>query len=89
MPQTQATCPKCRQPVLVEVQQLFDVSQDPTAKQKLLSNAANVMQCPSCGYQGILPVPIVYHDPEKELLLTFFPPDMNTRLMNKKDKLGQ
>ena len=88
MPQTQATCPKCRQPVLVEVQQLFDVSQDPTAKQKLLSNAANVMQCPSCGYQGILPVPIVYHDPEKELLLTFFPPDMNTPVNEQERQIG-
>ena len=88
MPQTQAICPKCRQPVLVEVQQLFDITQDPTAKQKLLSNAANIMQCPSCGYQGILPVPIVYHDPEKELLLTFFPPDLNTPVNEQEKQVG-
>ena len=35
MPQTQATCPQCRQPVAVEVQQLFDVGQEPQAKQKI------------------------------------------------------
>ena len=47
---------------------------DPSAKQRLLSGTANVMTCPSCGYQGPIDKPIVYHDPEKELLLTFFPP---------------
>jgi hypothetical protein len=26
----------------------------------------------------MLAVPIVYHDPDKELLLTFFPPDLRT-----------
>ncbi len=52
MAQTQTTCPKCRQPVLVEVQQSFDMTQDPLAKQKLLSNAANVMHCPSSGYHA-------------------------------------
>ena len=88
MPQTQTICPKCRQPVLVEVQQLFDVSQDSLAKQKLLSNAVNVMQCPTCGYQGLVPVPIVYHDPEKELLLTFFPPDLNTPVNEQEKQIG-
>lgn len=35
-----------------------------------------MIQCPSCGYQGALASPIVYHDPEKELLLTFVPVEM-------------
>lgn len=88
MPQTQATCPQCRQPVAVEVQQLFDVSQEPQAKQKLLSNAVNFMRCPNCGFQGMLPVPIVYHDPGKELLLTFFPPDLNTPVNKQERQIG-
>ncbi len=88
MAQTQTTCPKCRQPVLVEVQQSFDMTQDPLAKQKLLSNAANVMHCPSCGYQGMLAVPIVYHDPDKELLLTFFPPDLRTPVSEQERQIG-
>jgi len=88
MPQTQTSCPKCRQPVLVEVQQSFDMSQDPLAKQKLLTNAANIMHCPSCGYQGMLAIPIVYHDPEKELLLTFFPPDLRTPVNEQERQIG-
>lgn len=76
MPKTQVSCPNCRRPVLAEIDQLFDVNQDPTAKQKLLSGAYNLIQCPNCGYQGNLSTPLVYHDPDKELLLTYFPPEV-------------
>ena len=88
MPKTQTNCPNCRQPVIVEVQQLFDMAEDPLAKQKLLTNAANFLQCPTCGYQGMLAMPLVYHDPEKELLLTFFPPDLNTPVNEQEKKIG-
>lgn len=88
MPKTQTSCPTCRQPVVVEIQQLFDLVQDPQAKQKLLSNTVNVMQCPSCGYHGMVSVPIVYHDPEKELLLTFFPPNLNAPLNEQEKQIG-
>ncbi len=76
MPQTQMQCPNCRQPIIVDVQQIFDVSRDPNAKQRLLSGAPNLAQCPHCGYQGPLMSPLVYHDPQKELLLTFVPPEL-------------
>lgn len=76
MPKTRINCPNCRQPVVADIDQLFDVNTDPSAKQRLLSGASNTIQCPHCGYQGAVAAPIVYHDPEKELLLTFFPPDL-------------
>lgn len=75
MVKTSAACPNCRKPITVEVQRLFDLNTDPEAKQKLLSGMANNVKCPYCGYQGPLPTPIVYHDPDNELLLTFFPPE--------------
>ena len=76
MPKTRVNCPNCRQPILAEIEQLFDVNADPAAKTRLLSGAVNVISCPNCGYQGNLATPIVYHDPDKELLLTFFPPEL-------------
>lgn len=76
MPKTRINCPNCHQPIMAEVEQLFDVNVDPSAKQKLLSGAVNLVQCPFCGYQGNLATPIVYHDPDKELLLTFIPPEV-------------
>jgi predicted nucleic-acid-binding Zn-ribbon protein len=86
MPQTQTSCPRCRQPVIADITQLFDTNQDPTAKQKLLSGSFNVIQCQSCGYTGNLNSPIVYHDSEKELLLTYFPSELGLPA-NEQEKL--
>ncbi len=76
MPKTVVNCPNCKRPVQAEIQQLFDLNQDPAAKQKLLSGAFNLIQCPHCGFRGAAALPIVYHDPEKQLLLTFVPQEL-------------
>jgi predicted outer membrane protein len=76
MPRTQINCPNCRQPIVADIQQLFDVGEDPADKQRLLSGTFNLARCPHCGFQGNLATPIVYHDPEKELLLTFVPSEI-------------
>lgn len=88
MPKTQIACPQCRQLITANVEQLIDVSQDPQAKQRLLGGASNTARCPHCGYQGRLATPIVYHDNEKELLLTFFPPELNMPLNEQEKTLG-
>jgi len=88
MPQTQIACPQCRQMIAAEVEQLIDVTQDPQAKQRMLGGQSNTARCPHCGYQGRLATPIVYHDNEKELLLTFFPPELNVPLNEQEKTLG-
>ena len=70
---TMTSCPKCRTPVQVELEQLFDITQDPSAKQRFLSGNFNVIQCPTCGYRGQANSLLVYHDNEKELLLSYVP----------------
>jgi len=86
MAKTTANCPRCHQPVIVELNRLFDLNTDPEAKQKLLSGINNFITCSNCGYQGPLPTPIVYHDPDKELLLTFFPPEAGVPV-NEQEKI--
>jgi hypothetical protein len=86
MPKVQMSCPRCRQPITAEVEQLFDVGADPEAKQRFLSGSINVANCPHCGYQGPLSTPIVYHDPDKELLLTYFPAELGLPV-NEQEKL--
>ena len=86
MPQTQIACPRCRQMITANVEQLFDVTQDPQAKQRLLGSVSNMARCPYCGYQGRLASPVVYHDNEKELLLTYFPPELSVPL-NEQEKI--
>ncbi len=86
MPQTQISCPRCKQMIPANVEQLFDVTQDPGAKQRLLGGVSNMAHCPYCGYEGRLATPIVYHDADKELLLTYFPPELGMPL-NEQEKL--
>lgn len=88
MPKVQMMCPRCRQPILAEIEQLFDVGQDPNAKQRFVSGNFNLANCQSCGYQGPLSTPIVYHDPDKELLLTYFPPELGLPVNDQERLIG-
>jgi hypothetical protein len=88
MPKTRINCPNCRQPVMADIEQLFDVGSDPTIKQRFLSGAINVIACPACGFQGAVATPIVYHDPNKEMLLTYFPPEMGVSVNEQERIIG-
>lgn len=88
MAKTTVNCPNCRQPMTIELTRLFDMNTDPQAKQKLLSGSANYYQCPTCHSQGVYPTPLVYHDPDKELLLTYFPPELNVPLPQQEQTFG-
>ena len=88
MPQTQISCPRCRQMIPANVEQLFDVTYEPASKQRLMSGQSNYARCPHCGYEGRLATPIVYHDNEKELLLTFFPPELGLPLNEQEKMIG-
>lgn len=88
MPQTRISCPRCRQPVLAEITQLFDVNSDPEAKQKILSGSYNLIHCQNCSYEGNYSTPMVFHDPNKELLLTFFPPELGLPVIEQERLIG-
>jgi hypothetical protein len=70
------------------MQQLFDVSADPSAKQLFLSGDFNRFRCPFCGYEGTLSLPLIYHDPDKELLLTYFPPELGASVNDQERAIG-
>ena len=88
MPQTTISCPQCGGQMIADVQQIFDVGVDPMDKERLLRGAANIAICPSCGYQSQIAMPIVYHDPDKELLLTYFPAELNMSLPEQEKIIG-
>jgi hypothetical protein len=88
MPKTRISCPNCRQPITADIEQLFDTGQDPDAKQRLLSGGFNLIQCPFCGYRGNAASAIVYHDPSKEMLMTFVPPEFNLPMSEQERLLG-
>ncbi|HQL92640.1 MAG TPA: CpXC domain-containing protein [Anaerolineaceae bacterium] len=88
MARTSVPCPNCKTPITVDLIRLFDTNTNPNAKQILLSGQANYYQCPSCRSQGIYPTPIVYHDPEKELLLSYFPPELGAPVNEQERVIG-
>jgi hypothetical protein len=85
---TQIPCPRCRQPVVAQIEQLFDVTSDPGSKQRLLGSVSNFAVCKSCGYNGPLATPIVYHDADKELLLTYFPGELGMPVNDQEKLIG-
>ena len=74
---TQIQCPSCKSPIHAPIEQLIDAEEDTSAKARLLSGNLNRVRCPACGFEGQISSPLVYHDPEHELLLTYFPIELN------------
>jgi len=88
MARIQTSCPNCGQPMVAEIFQVIDVNKNHQLKEILLAGGLNFAQCQLCGFQGQLPVPLVYHDKEKELLFTFSPPDTNKTMEEKEAALA-
>lgn len=88
MARIQTSCPNCSQPLAAEIFQVVDVNKEIQLKELLLAGGLNFAQCQACGFQGQLPVPLVYHDKEKELLLTFSPPDAAKTMQEKEAALA-
>ena len=88
MARIQTSCPNCSQPMVAEIFQVIDANKEFQLKEILLAGGLNFAQCQLCGFQGQLPVPLVYHDKEKDLLLTFSPPDTNKTMEEKEAALA-
>jgi hypothetical protein len=67
------TCPSCGTRFQTPVEQILDVRVDPAARNRIIGGTVNVAVCPSCGMGGALNIPLIYHDPEKEVALLFLP----------------
>lgn len=75
----QLTCPACKTPFRTNLYTVVDVGQQPELKQALLAGQLNTAVCPNCGTASMLGTPLVYHDPEKQLCLVYFPQELNAR----------
>lgn len=88
MAKIQTSCPNCGQPMAAEIFQVIDADKEFQLKEILLAGGLNFAQCQLCGFQGQLPIPLVYHDKEKDLLLTFSPPNTNKTMEEKESALA-
>lgn len=82
-------CPNCQTPLSVRIEQLIEAERDPGAKARLLSGSLNRVRCPTCGWDGLLAAPLVYHDPAKELLLTYMPLELGLPKAEQERIVGQ
>ncbi|MHB9032090.1 MAG: CpXC domain-containing protein [Anaerolineae bacterium] len=73
---TRVNCPNCHKPFMVELQTVIDVGQQPELKEAFLRGEINMARCPECGAGGTLSSPLLYHDPEKELLISYVPAEL-------------
>lgn len=68
-------CPKCGQLHELCVWSSITVSDSADLKKDLLGGKVNILRCETCGQTALLPHPLLYHDEEKKLLISFVPCD--------------
>lgn len=68
-------CPKCGQMIEVTVWNSITVKDSEDLKNDLLGGKLNMFHCPSCSYTALMPTPMLYHDEDKRLMISFSPCD--------------
>lgn len=66
-------CPKCGQMSEITVWNSITVADSADLKADLLSGKVNMFHCPSCSHTALMPTPVLYHDEEKRLMISFTP----------------
>lgn len=69
----QLPCPHCEQLNDVMVWNSITADDSPDLKSDLLHGKINFYECGSCGYRALMPDPMLYHDNEKKLIMSFSP----------------
>lgn len=67
------TCPKCGQAQSVELYDSINVEDDPDIRNALICNKINVVTCSSCSFVFTVEKPVLYHDPEREIMIYWMP----------------
>ena len=66
-------CPQCGQMSEVTVWNSVTVKDSADLKQDLLGGLVNMFRCPSCSYAALMPTPMLYHDEDRKLMISFSP----------------
>lgn len=67
------TCPGCGAQQEVELYEAINVSTDPALKLALLENRLNRVMCADCDADFRIDLPLVYNDPEHQMLIHWIP----------------
>lgn len=66
-------CPKCGQMCDVTVWNSITAKDSADLKEDLLKGRVNIFKCASCSHTALMPVPLLYHDEDKKLMISFSP----------------
>ena len=66
-------CPKCGHEQSVTLYDSINIKDDPQLKQHLLANKLNAVQCPQCAFSFVVDKPLLYHDPERRIMIYLLP----------------
>lgn len=66
-------CPKCGQMNDITVWNSITVKDSADLKADLLAGKVNIFHCPSCSHTALMPTPLLYHDEDKRLMISFSP----------------
>lgn len=67
------TCPHCQHEQSVRIWQSLNVSLDKSAKKDLFEGKINLLVCEKCGQKTFIPVPFLYHDPDRQIAVQYYP----------------
>jgi Zn ribbon nucleic-acid-binding protein len=62
-------CPKCGNQEKVDLYDAINLADDPKLKKALLANKINAVECGKCGFSYRIDKNLLYHDPEKMLMI--------------------
>lgn len=86
---TTVRCPRCQNPVQANIYNIVDVGKQPQLKNALLRGQINAINCPNCGYRGVLANPFIYHDPAKQLALVLLPMELGLKREDEERQIGR
>lgn len=66
-------CPKCQHAWSVELHESVNVRDNPELREQLFANQLNSVTCPGCAFAFRVDKPLLYSDPERRLLIYWFP----------------
>lgn len=66
-------CPQCGQLEDMTVWHSITVKDSPDLKNDLLAGKINIFRCPVCSHMGLMPLPMLYHDEDRKLMISFSP----------------
>lgn len=84
---TPVRCSSCGMSSTADIRTVIDAAHDPQGKILLISGQLNGFDCPNCGTYNEVKTPILYHDPEKELLVAFVPQEIGIQKNTDEEKI--